>query len=232
MNGNRSISGSSDFQIGGTYLTYRRNTKKEVLDGNGKPLSEDIDIMILTLNSDLIQIKYSYWQMNNKTKVKYPTNFYQWTWENGTDDDCLCEHRQLLCTFLTTENERIVVSDHLCDMKKKTNQSNCNTDRCFNKLTSAPRWQIGVWRPCEGRCWPNETVQRRSVLCVRTLPNNRTHGIPFSICQRFFASIPIMIRDCPANESFGIPNCTTLENYSYWVTGDWIGVSCIIFSIE
>ena len=233
LNGNRSITESSVFQIGQTHLWYRRGNKHEVLEGRGHPLSDDVDIMILILNDDLIKIKSLHWELVNKTHTSQSRlHHYSWTWENGTNDDCSCVTRQAHCTFRSAQNESVVVSDQLCDSKSKPRPVKCRTTLCSDQSSSAPRWQVGAWRNCEGRCWPQEALQRRSLLCVRTLANNRTHTIPTSICLHWLSSIPITVRECPANLSSTIPKCTSLKTYSHWTTGEWIGVSIRSISSE
>ena len=224
LNGNRSIAESSHFHIGQTHVWYRRGHKNEVLEGHGQGLLEDIDIMILILNTDLIQIKYSYWQMTNTSKSMVLKNNYQWTWENDINNDCLCQKREPICAILSKESEKIVVSDHLCNVKLKPSSVQCQSMTCSGHAPAAPRWQLGSWRTCEGRCRPQEAIQRRSLLCVRTLKDNRTHAIPTSICLRLLPSIPITVRECPLNVSLSIPECTSLKTYSRWDTSEWIGV--------
>lgn len=228
LNENRSINKYKTFHIGHTRLWYERKDKKEILEGRGHPLNEEVDIMLLILNSDLIKIKYIYWDLINQTKInktKYLNNYYQWIFENDTNDDCLCTTRQAYCTFKSYQNEFIVVSDQLCDVKLKPRPIKCRNINCSIQTRSAPRWQIGPWRSCEGRCWPQEAIQRRSLLCVRTVPNNRTHTIPASICTHSLPSIPITIRECPQNISLTIPKCSNMKSYNRWSTGDWIGVN-------
>ena len=227
LNGDRSITESSVFQLGQTHLWYKRESKHEVLEGRGHPLLEDVDIMILILNSDLIKIKYVYWELVNTTQSPHSQlhHHYTWAWENGTNDDCSCVTRQAHCTFRSAQNESIVVSDRLCDAKTKPSAVKCRASLCSDQSLAAPRWQVGAWRNCEGRCSPQEALQRRSLLCVRTLPSNRTHTIPSSICLHWLSSIPVTIRECPADLSSAIPKCTSMTTYSRWTTGDWIGVS-------
>ena len=136
--------------------------------------------MLLIINHDLIKVKYVFWDLVNYTKkdeVKLRNNHYLWRFENDTYEDCSCTTRQAYCTFKSSQNEIIVVSDELCESKSKPRPIKCRTTNCSMQVSSAPRWQIGTWRPCEGRCWPQEAIQRRSLLCVRTTSNNRTHTI-------------------------------------------------------
>jgi hypothetical protein len=215
-------------QIGDTRIWYKRGIKQEILEGHGQPLTEEIDIMLLILNNDLIKIKYMYWDLMNNTKInktKLLQSYYIWTFENDTDDDCSCTTRQPYCTFKSQQNEIIVVSDELCDSKSKPRPIKCRNINCSIPISSAPRWQVGLWRSCEGRCWPQEAIQRRSLLCVRTISNNRTHTIPTSICTHWLPSIPITIRECPQNTSLTIPKCNNLKTYNRWSTSEWIGVS-------
>jgi hypothetical protein len=225
LNGNRSISESSTFQLGRTRFWYRRGPKEEILEGRGHPLSEEIDIMILILNNDLIKIKCHYWQLTNKSKSQANQSFYQWTWENDTQDDCFCETRQAHCALMNERNESVLVADHLCDAKKRPKAWKCRNQGCTRDSPSAPRWHIGAWRTCEGRCWPQEAIQRRSLLCIRTLPNKQIHTIPTGICLRFLAIVPITVRECPTEQSSTLLKCNSLKSYSRWTTGPWIGVS-------
>jgi hypothetical protein len=228
LNGNRSITEHKTFQIGHTRLWYKRGKKQEILEGRGHPLNEQIDIMLLILNNDLIKVKYIYWDLMNNTitnKTKLIHDYYVWTFENETYDDCSCTTRQAHCTFKSYQNEIIVVSDQLCDPKSKPRPLKCRNIHCPIQVHSAPRWQVGSWRSCEGRCWPQETIQRRSLLCVRTISNNKTHAIPTSICTHWLPSIPITVRECPQNVSATIPKCSNLKTFSRWSTGEWIGVS-------
>jgi hypothetical protein len=207
---------------------YKRGTKHEILEGREYPLTEEIDIMLLILNNDLIKIKCIYWELMNNTvtnKTKLVSNYYMWTFENETNDECSCITRQAYCTFKSQQNERIVVTDQLCDAKSKPRPLKCRHVNCSIQSPSAPRWQVGSWRACEGRCWPQEAIQRRSLLCVRTISNNRTHTIPSSLCIHWLPSIPITIRECPQNISSTIPKCSNMKTYSRWSIDEWIGVS-------
>lgn len=190
--------------------------------------------MLLILNNDLIKVKCIYWELVNNTKTKTKTNatatklsenYYTWTFESETNADCSCTIKQPQCTFKSPQNELIVVADQLCDSKSKPRPLKCNNTNCSLKMSSAPRWEIGAWRPCEGRCWPQEAIQRRSLLCVRTISNNYTHTIPTSICMQTLPSIPITIRECPQNMSLAMPKCSKMKIYSQWITSEWIGVS-------
>ncbi|CAF0831949.1 unnamed protein product [Rotaria sordida] len=226
LNGNRSITEQNSFQIGQTRMWYKRGKKQEILEGRGHPLNEQIDIMLLILNNDLIKVKCIYWEIINNTiinKTKLFNNYYKWTFENQTNDDCSCTSRQPYCTFKSHQSEIIVVSDQLCDSKLKPHPLKCKNANCPIQVPSAPRWQVGPWRSCEGRCWPQEAIQRRSLLCVRTISNNRTHTIPTSICTHRLPSIPITIRECPQNMSLTIPKCSKMKTYSQWSTSEWIG---------
>ena len=178
---------------------------------------------MLVLNTDLIKIKCTYWEPTNGTKVH--SNHYAWTWDNETNTDCSCTTKQAQCTFKSHQNERLVVSDQLCDAKLKPRAMPCQSSSCSVLSPSAPRWQVGPWRACEGRCWPQEAVQRRSLLCVRTVSNNRTHVIPTMVCLHWLASIPITVQECPQNTSSAIPKCSSLKTYSRWNTSEWTGVS-------
>ena len=185
--------------------------------------------MLLILNNDIIKIKFIYWELINQTLInqtKFINNYYIWTFENETNDDCLCTTtRQPYCIFKSQQNELIVVSDQLCDSKSKPRPIKCRNINCSIQVPSAPRWQVGVWRSCEGRCWPQEAIQRRSLLCVRTISNNKTHTIPTSICIHWLPSIPITIRECAQNISLTIPKCSILKAYHRWSTDEWTGVS-------
>ena len=224
LNGNRSITSTKVFQIGQTRLWYKRDNKQEVLDARGHPLTEDIDLMLLILNNDLIKVKYIYWDLINST-TKLPNQYYLWRFDNETNDDCSCLTQQPSCTFQSYQKEIVVVSDELCNGKTKPRPRKCSTTHCSGRIHSAPRWQVGSWRACEGRCWPQEAIQRRSLLCVRTISNNKIHTIPTSICTERFPSIPITIRECPQNLSSTIPKCHTLKIYHQWNTTEWKGVS-------
>jgi hypothetical protein len=209
-------------------MWYKRGIKQEILEGRGHPLTEELDIMLLILNNDLNKVKYIYWNLTNYTKIdktKVLNSYYLWTFENETNDDCSCTTRQPYCIFNSYQNEIIVVSDELCDPKSKPRPIKCRNTNCEIQVPSAPRWQVGSWRLCEGRCWPQEAIQRRSLLCVRTISNNRTHTIPTSICTHWLPSIPITIRECPQNISLTIPKCSNMKNYNRWSTSEWIGVS-------
>jgi hypothetical protein len=210
-------------------MWYKRGIKQEILEGRGHSLNEEIDIMLLILSNDLIEVKYIYWDLMNKTK--FLNNHYLWTFENETNDDCSCTIRQPYCTFKSYQNEIIVVSDQLCDSKSKPRPIKCRNNNCPIQVPSAPRWEIGPWRSCEGRCWPQEAIQRRSLLCVRTISYNRTHTIPTSICTHWLSSIPITIRECPENISLTIPKCSNMKTYNRWNTSEWIGV-CMNFDFE
>ncbi len=228
LNGNRSITEHKTFPIGHTRLWYDRGSKKEILEGRGHPLTEELDIMLLILNNDLIKVNYTYWDLINSTKInetKIRNNYYLWKFEKDTNADCFCTTRQPYCTLNSYQDEIIVVSDELCDQKTKPRPIKCHTNNCSIQVPSAPRWQIGSWRLCEGRCWPQEAIQRRSLLCVRTISNNRTHTIPTSICIHWLRSIPITIRECPQNNSLTIPKCSSMKTYHQWSAGEWIGVS-------
>ncbi|CAM4811019.1 unnamed protein product [Rotaria magnacalcarata] len=221
LNGNRSITEQNNFQIGQTRISYKRGIKQEIITGRGYPLIEQLDIMLLILNNDLIKIKCIYWESINKTKLV--DNHYTWTFENETNDDCSCTSRQPHCTFRSQHNEIIVVSDQLCDSKSKPRPLKCQNTNCPLQMPWAPRWQVGLWRLCEGRCWPQEAVQRRSLLCVRTISNNKTHAIPTSICIQRLSSMPIIIRECPQNMSSTLPKCSKMKTYSQWTTSEWTG---------
>ena len=192
MNGNRSIIEQTTFQINRTRIWYKRGKKKEIIEGHGYPLNEQVDIMLLILNRDLIKVKYIYWELVNKSvtnETKFANNYYRWRFENETDDDCSCTIRQPHCTFRSDRrNELIIVSDHLCDLKLKPRPLKCDNSNCSIQVNLAPRWIVGSWRSCEGRCWPQEAIQRRSLLCVRTMSNNRIHAIPMSICSNRLGS--------------------------------------------
>ncbi|CAF1018172.1 unnamed protein product [Rotaria sp. Silwood1] len=226
LNGNRSITEQNSFQIGQTRMWYKRGIKQEILEGRGHPLTEHIDIMLLIQNNDLIKVKCMYWELINETiinKTRLVNNYYTWSFENQTNDDCSCTIRQPYCTFKSHQNEIIVVSDQLCDSKTKPRPLKCQNTNCPIQVPSAPRWQVGPWRSCEGRCWPQEAIQRRSLLCVRTISNNRTHTIPTSICTHRLSSVPIIIRECPQNMSSTIPRCSKMKIYSQWNASEWIG---------
>lgn len=228
LNGNRSITSNKAFRIGQTRLWYKRDNKQEILEARGYPLTEEIDLMLLILNNDLIKVKYTYWDLVNQTKLnstKIQNHYYLWRFDNDTNDDCSCITQQPSCTFQSYQNEIIVVSDGLCDSKTKPRPRKCSMAHCSGRIHSAPRWHVGPWRACEGRCWPQEAIQRRSLLCVRTISNNKTHTIPTSICTQRFPSIPITIRECPQNLSSTIPKCHALKIYHQWNTSEWKGVS-------
>ena len=228
MNGNHSITGSKTFQIGHTRIGYKRGIKQEIIEGHGYALNEDIDIMLLILNNELIKINFTYWKLMDNSltnKTKLLNNYYIWTFENETYDECSCTTRQPICIFKSQQNELIVVSDQMCDSKTKPRPLKCRNTNCPIQVPTAPRWQVGLWRSCEGRCWPQETIQRRSLLCVRTISNNKTHTIPTSICTHMLPSIPITIQECPQNISLTIPKCSSMKTYNRWNTGEWIGVS-------
>ena len=191
--------------------------------------------MLLILNKDLIKVKYIYWNLINQTKInqtKLLNNYYIWTFENNTYYDCSCTTQQPYCTFKSRQNELIVVSDDLCDVKSKPRPIKCRQTNCTIQVPSAPRWQTGSWRSCEGRCWPQEAIQRRSLLCVRTISNNRTHTIPTSICIHWLPSIPSTIRECPQNMSLSIPKCSQLKTYHRWSTSEWIGVCIVLLNFK
>jgi hypothetical protein len=228
LNGNHSINERKTFQIGHTRISYDRGIEQEVIEGRGYPLNEEIDITLLILNKDLIKIKFIYWELMNNTltnKTRLGNNYYMWTFENETYDECSCITRQPICIFKSQQNELVVVSDQLCDSKVKPRPLKCRNSNCPIQVSSAPRWQVGPWQSCEGRCWPQEAIQRRSLLCVRTISNNKTHTIPTSICTHWLPSIPITIRECPQNVSLTIPKCSTMKIYNRWNTGEWTGVS-------
>lgn len=232
LNGNRSITEQKKFHIGQTRIGYTRGKMREILEGHGHPLNEEIDIMLLILNNDLIKINLTYWELMDNTlinKTKLINNYYIWIFENDTYDECSCTIRQPICIFKSKQNELIVVSDQLCDLKTKPRPIKCHHNNCPIQVPTAPRWQVGPWRSCEGRCWPQEAIQRRSLLCVRTISNNKTHTIPTSICTHWLPSIPITIRECPQNMSLTIPKCSTLKIYHQWSTGQWIGVNINFF---
>ena len=226
LNGQRSITENSLFFIGQTRLWYKRGGEHETIEGRGHPLNENVDIMLLSLNDDGIQIDYLYWELVNKSKaLPYQWHFYKWKWDNETGEDCSCQTRQLLCTFQTDSNDTIVVADHLCDPKQKPSPIKCHSNACSNQSLFVPRWYPGAWRSCEGRCWPEEAFQRRSLLCVRTLADNRTHTVPTSLCLNWFPSVPITIRSCPESQAKNIAKCASLKSYSRWNTSEWRGVS-------
>ena len=228
LNGNHTIMERKAFLIGQTRLWYKRGVKQEILEAGKHPLSDNVDIMLLVLNNDLIKIKYSYWNSINQTKAnqtKLRTNYYQWFFENNTNDECSCTTRQPYCVFKSYQNEFVVVSEDLCDAKTKPKPIKCQHKNCSILVPSAPRWQIGPWRACEGRCWPQEAFQRRSLLCVRTISNNKIHTIPTSICLHWLSTIPVTIRECPPNLSSSIPKCSQLKIYHQWNTSEWKGVS-------
>jgi hypothetical protein len=185
--------------------------------------------MILSLNNDLVEIKCMYWKLMNKTN-SFHHRHYTWIWNNDTHDDCSCKMRQAQCVFKSHANESIVVSDQLCDSKLRPRPLKCTINTCSDQSPFAPRWQVGIWRTCEGRCWPNEAIQRRSLLCVRILLNNRTHTIPNSICLHWFGYIPMTVRHCPVNLSSTIPKCTAMKTYSRWNTSEWHGVRIFLYS--
>lgn len=228
LNGNRSIASNKAFQVGQTRLWYKRDNKHEILDARGHPLTEEIDLMLLILNNDLVKIKYTYWNSVNQTKVQ--NSYYLWRFDNETNDDCSCSTQPASCTFKSYQNEMIVVSDEFCDAKSKPRPRKCSINNCLERTHSAPRWQVGSWRTCEGRCWPQEAIQRRSLLCVRTTSNNKTHTIPTSICAHRFPSIPITIRECPQNLSLALPKCHALKIYHQWNTSEWIGVRNYLYT--
>ncbi|CAF0803716.1 unnamed protein product [Adineta ricciae] len=224
LNGNHSIIGHKNFQIGQTRIWYERASKKEILEGRGSPLTEHVDIMLLILTNDVVNIKFTYWELVNYTltnKVNALHKYYIWTFEIETYDECSCTTRQPECVFKSQQNELIVVSDQLCDAKLKPTPIKCRTTNCSTAMSSAPRWQVGAWGLCEGRCWPQEAIQRRSLLCVRTIPNNKTHTIPTSICLHWLSSIPQTIRECPQNMSSAIPKCSSLKLYHRWDVSEW-----------
>lgn len=228
LNGNRSIIESSLFYLGQTRVWYKRGTKHEIVEGRGHPLSDDVDIMLLSLNNDTIPIHFVYWELANRGKSSsLQTHLYTWRWDNDTSDDCSCQTQQIHCTVQTDTNETVVVADHLCDSKRKPSLTKCRSNFCSNQSSSAPRWYPGPWRSCQGPCWPQEAFQRRSLLCVRTLPDNRTHTIPTSICLHWFSSIPMTIRQCPESQSTNIPKCSSLKTFSWWNTSEWQGVRSI-----
>ncbi|UJR27555.1 hypothetical protein I4U23_008837 [Adineta vaga] len=226
LNGNHSIISHKTFQIGETKIWYERGSKQEIIEGRGSPLNEPMNIMLLILNNDLVKIKFIHWELLNNTllnKTKSFRNYYIWTFENETYDECSCTTRQPQCIFKSEQNELIVVSDQLCDMKSKPHPIKCRHTHCSISTSSAPRWHTGAWRSCQGRCWPQEAIQRRSLLCVRTISNNKIHTIPTSICIRWLSSIPQITRQCPENISSTIPKCSSLKTYNRWDVGEWTG---------
>ncbi len=228
LNGNRLIVDNSIFQVGQTRMWYERRTKHETLESRGSPLIESVDIMLLLLHNDPIKIKCSYWERSNGTTAnttKMFHNYYRWSFDNETTNDCACDVRQPQCTFQSHTRERIVVSDRLCDAKLKPRSLKCRNVSCSSQFASIPRWQTGSWRTCEGRCWPQEAVQRRSLLCVRSLADNRTHTIPTSICTHWLGHVPITVRECPKSAVSTIPKCSSVQAYEQWITGEWSGVS-------
>ena len=183
--------------------------------------------MLLILTNDVVNITFTHWELVNYTlanKVNSPHKYYTWTFEIETYDECSCATRQPQCVFKSQQNELMVVSDQLCDAKSKPKPIKCRTTNCSTAMSSAPRWQVGAWGLCEGRCWPQEAIQRRSLLCVRTIPNNKTHTIPTSICLHWLSSIPQTIRECPQNISSAIPKCSSLKLYHRWDVGEWTKV--------
>lgn len=184
--------------------------------------------MLLILNNDVVNVTVHYWELVNYTaanQAKSLRDYYTWSFENDTYDECSCTTRQPQCIFKSQQNELIVVSDQLCDSKSKPRPVKCRHVNCSVPAPLAPRWHVGVWRACEGRCWPHEAIQRRSLFCVRTTSSNKTHVMPTSICLQWLPAMPIITRECPQNVSSALPKCSTLKAYHRWNVGEWTGVS-------
>lgn len=202
LNGNWYIQWSGDYQIAGTTVHYARKGNVESFNAPG-PLKEPLTIMLL-LQSKNAGIEFEYTVPTENATQRIPEFSWQYTdWSHCTSSCGVGTQRSVI---ICTEMEAGRVDDSYCNATTKPDdkQRTCNEHLCPSM------WWKGRWQHCSVTC--GSGIQRRTVMCVRSLGDEEQIALDDSACASL--KRPVSEKTCHQTD-------VLCPKISRWISSPW-----------
>ncbi|XP_039272009.2 A disintegrin and metalloproteinase with thrombospondin motifs 7-like isoform X1 [Styela clava] len=208
LNGNYMIQWDTKFQLAGTQFTYRRiNQTVDRISAPG-PLTEEIMVVILFVEENPgVSIEYTkpyVVNLNKSEEEEFPE--FKWKIQDWSECTQECGKGYQIMSTVCEEKKAGVVDDFFCNdiERPKFKKRSCNDILC------PPRWSSSPWEDCSITCGSKSGIQRRLVMCVRSVGDGDEIALNHTLCSEM--DRPTNKRRCRLKTEIPCP---------VWRSGDW-----------